>query len=219
LLVTGPRKRAAKPVAEEVPAPAVHKSLSRWEMIVKRVNAYGDFVDPILKTLLLVGVIFGSYEYFARQQSQRVEKSLALVDEWKDGGHREAWQRINDAVWPLYADASASIAEMKPNESQIGLIYGNLGDAVTGRDDDFSSPPDRDVDQVFYFFERAALCANERICDYDVLNTFLGQEARSFWLYFSRYAERRQTLGYVQYGAWTERFYSGDIRRSLIPGL
>jgi hypothetical protein len=216
--MSGPRKRPAKPV-EEAPEPAVHKSLSRWEMIVERVTAYGDFIDPILKTLLLVGVIFGSYEYFARQQSQRVEKSLALVDEWKDGGHREAWQRINDAVFPLYAEAAPAIAGMAANEDQIGLIYGNLGDTVTGRDDDFSSAADRDVDQVFYFFDRAALCANERICDYDVLDTFLGQEARTFWLYFSRYADRRRALGYAQYGSWTERFAATDIRRSAIPGI
>jgi len=59
------------------------------------------------------------------------------------------------------------------------------------------------------------LCANERICDYDVINTFLGEEARTFWLYFSRYAERRQTLGYARYGKWTERMPNGEISRSL----
>jgi hypothetical protein len=218
--VSGPAKRPARArAANAAPETGVQKSLSRWEMLVKRASAYGDVIDPILKTLILVGVIFGSYEYFARQQSERVEKSLALVDEWKDGGHREAWQRINDVVWPLYAESATAISAMEADESQVALIYGNLGDTVTGRDDRFDSTADRDVDQVFYFFERAALCANERICDYDVLNTFLGQEAKTFWLYFSRYATRRQGLGYTQYGMWTERFAQGDIRRSVIPGI
>ncbi|MHB1103214.1 MAG: hypothetical protein ACYC0C_10675 [Devosia sp.] len=101
------------------------------------------------------------------------------------------------------------------DEAQRSLIYGNLGDTITGRDDDFGSTADRDVDQVFYFFERAGLCANERICDYDVVNTFLGEEARTFWLYFSRYAQRRQAVGYARYGNWTERLAKGEVSRSL----
>ena len=64
--------------------------------------------------------------------------------------------------------------------------------------------------------ERAALCAKERICDYDVVNTCLGDAARTFWLYFSRYAERRQSVGYASYGTWTARFAHGEIRRALL---
>jgi hypothetical protein len=94
------------------------------------------------------------------------------------------------------------------------LLLGNLGDAVTGRDEDFSSSADRDVNTVFAFFDRAGLCANERICDFDVLNTFLGDAAEPFWLYFHVYADKRRAAGYVAYGAWTERFAEGRISRS-----
>ena len=138
-----------------------------------------------------------------------------LVDEWKTDGHRDAYQRINDLVWPLYAESAPLIEAAASDQAQVAMIFGNLGDGVTGRDDDFASAADRDVDQIFYFFDRAALCANERICDFDVINTFLGEEARTFWLYFSKYAERRQTLGYSSYGKWTERLAAGTISRSL----
>jgi hypothetical protein len=170
-----------------------------------------DLVSPILKILLILTVFLGGYEYVQRQQSARVEKSLQLVDQWQTGGHRDAYQRINDLVSPLFAEVAADVAD-----DQRALILGNIGETVTGRDDDLSSPPDRDADLVFEFFERAALCANERICDYDVLNTFLGQEARAFWLYFSRYAEHRRQLGYAQYGLWTARFANGEIRRAIL---
>ena len=169
-----------------------------------------DLVSPVLKILLIITVLLGGIEYFQRQQSARVEKSLQLVDQWRTGGHREAYQRINDLVAPLFAQVAASVGE-----SERALVLGNIGETVTGRDEDLSSPADKDADLVFEFFERAALCANERICDYDVLNTFLGEEAQSFWLYFSRYAEHRRELGYAQYGLWTARFATGDIRRAV----
>jgi hypothetical protein len=170
-----------------------------------------DIVSPILKVLLIVTVFLGGYEYLQRQQSARVEKSLQLVDQWRTGGHRDAYQRINDLVSPLFAAVAADVSD-----DQRPLILGNIGETVTGRDDDLTSAADKDADLVFEFFERAALCANERICDYDVLNTFLGQEAQAFWLYFSRYAEHRRQLGYAQYGLWTARFADGDIRRAIL---
>jgi hypothetical protein len=174
-----------------------------------------DYADPIFKVLLVVGVFLGGYEYLHRQQAARVEESLTLVGEWKSDGHRDAYQRINDLVWPVYSESAPLIDAAGADAAKVAMILGNLGDTVTGRDDVFSSPADRDVDQIFYFFDRAALCANERICDYDVINTFLGEEARTFWLYFSRYAERRQGLGYASYGKWTERFAKGEISRSF----
>jgi hypothetical protein len=175
-----------------------------------RGKALDDLVSPVLKILLIITVLLGGFEYFQRQQSARVEKSLQLVDQWRTGGHREAYRRINDLVAPVFADVAAGVGE-----SERALILGNIGEMVTGRDEDLTSPADKDADLVFEFFERAALCANERICDYDVLNTFLGQEAQSFWLYFSRYAEHRRQLGYAQYGLWTARFAAGDIRRAV----
>jgi hypothetical protein len=42
------------------------------------------------------------------QQPARVAQSLALVDEWKTDGHRDAYQRINDLVWPLYAESAST---------------------------------------------------------------------------------------------------------------
>lgn len=207
------RARTAPERAQEPTASAAPRT--RWQRLLAWTQELGSFVDPILKTLLLIAVLLGGYEYLSRQQSARVEKSLALVDEWQSGGHRDAYQRINDLIWPLYLESADAIGALASAAAQRVLIYGNLGETITGRDDDFSSAADRDVDQVFYFFERAGLCANERICDYDVIDTFLGEEAKTFWLYFARYAERRQALGYARYGAWTERLAKGEVRRAL----
>jgi hypothetical protein len=206
---------AAPPPAELAVEQALAEKPRRWNRLVAASKPYGDVVDAILKTLVVIGIFFGSYEYFSRQQAARIEKSLAIVDEWSSAGHRDAWGRINDAAFPLYAQSAEAIQAVAGDPAARALLYGNLGDAVTGRDADFSSQTDRDVDQIFYFFERAALCANERICDYGVINTFLGGEVHTFWLYFSRYAERRRELGYPEYGAWTARLADGNIRQAL----
>lgn len=203
-----PLAKRAKPAAKPAATPP-DAGVRSW---LKTLN---DYADPILKALLVVGVFLGGYEYLHRQQQIRVEQSLALVDEWETGGYRDAYQRINDLVWPLYAESAGMIEAASGNQAQVELIFGNLGDGITGRDNAFTSPADRDADQIFYYFDRAALCANERICDFDVINTFLGEDARTFWLYFSRYAERRQGAGYSTYGTWTERFAKGEISRSL----
>ncbi len=205
----------AKKAAKAAKTGADQEAPPRDAKLRDAMKVLGDYADPILKAMLVIGVFLGGYEYLHRQQSARVEQSLALVDEWKTDGHRDAYQRINDLVWPLYAESAPLIEAAASDEAQAAMIFGNLGDGVTGRDDDFASQADRDVDQIFYFFDRAALCSNERICDFDVINTFLGEEARTFWLYFSRYAERRQTLGYSSYGKWTERLAKGEISRSL----
>ena len=52
-----------------------------------------------------------------------------------------------------------------------------------------------------------------------MLKTFFGSEASSFWLYFGKYAERRQADGYPGYGEWTHRFVDGDISRAKFLGV
>jgi hypothetical protein len=207
------RRPTTEPAEREGEALAVDQALAtspRWRINSK---SYGEVIDAILKTLLVITVFLGGFEYFSRQQTARVEKSLALVDEWQ-GRASGAMQRINDVIWPLYAAVATDIEAASTDPALRARLLGNLGDAVTGRDEDFSSPADRDVDTVFDFFDRAGLCANERICDYDVLATFLGDAAEPFWLYFAEYAARRRAAGYVGYGAWTERFAEGQISRS-----
>lgn len=208
--------RAETPKAATVKEIAVDQALSPqpsgWSRLFAN-RPYKDVIDSVLKTLLVITVFLGGYEYFSRQQAARVEKSLALVDEWQ-ANQDAAMQRINDLIWPLYSSMAADIEAAAGEPDVRARLLGNLGDAVTGRDDDFTSAADRDVDAVFDFFDRAGLCANERICDYDVIETFLGEEARSFWLYFSRYAERRQAAGYASYGIWTARFAEARIARS-----
>ena len=127
-------------------------------------------------------------------------ESLSLVQQWETGGYQDAYERINDLLLPVYQQSAAAIASVGDDEAAKALLYGNIGEAITGKDDSFVSQPDRDVDKVFHFFERAAICSDEAICDYPVLKTFFGSEASSFWLYFGKYAERRQADGYAGYG-------------------
>src|ERR1700754_2605879 len=130
------------------PKTAVDANKTAQTPLAVRGKALDDIISPILKILLIVTVFLGGYEYLQRQQSARVEKSLQLVDQWQSGGHRDAYQRINDLVSPLFAAVAADVAD-----DQRALILGNIGETVTGRDDALTSPADRDADLVFEFFE------------------------------------------------------------------
>ena len=178
-----------------------------------------DIAALILKLVTVLALSFGLFEYDRQKADGRVTQSLTLVQEWESGGYREAYARINDLLWPIYEQNSAAIAAVGTDQAARALLYGNIGEAVTGKDDAFVSQPDKDVDMIFHFFERAAICADQSICDYGVLKTFFGSESASFWLYFAKYAERRQNDGFAGYGEWTRKFVDGDIRRAKFLGV
>jgi len=184
-----------------------------------RLNQWDEIAALVLKIVTVLALPFGLFEYDRQKADARVTQSLALVQEWESGGYRDAYTRINDLLWPIYSQNAASIQAVGDDKDGLALLYGNIGETVTGKDDAFVSEADRDVDKVFQFFERAAICADQAICDYGVLKTFFGSESGSFWLYFSKYAERRQTDGYAGYGEWTRKFVSGDVRRARFLGL
>lgn len=178
-----------------------------------------EIAAVLLKVVTVLALCFGLFEYDRQKADGRVTESLSLVQEWEAGGYRDAYAAINDMLWPIYQQSAEAIAAVGDDADRRALLYGNIGEAVTGRDDAFISDADRNVDKVFQFFERAAICSDEGICDYGVLKTFFGAEASSFWLYFGKYAERRQADGYAGYGEWTHKFVDGDIRRAKFLGL
>jgi hypothetical protein len=184
-----------------------------------RLQRFDDIAALILKIVTVLALSFGLFEYDRQKADARVSQSLSLVQEWETGGYRESYGRINDLLWPIYEQNSTAITAVGNDQAARALLYGNIGETVTGKDDAFVSQPDKDVDMIFHFFERAAICADQAICDYSVLRTFFGSESASFWLYFAKYAERRQNDGFAGYGEWTRKFVDGDIRRAKFLGL
>ncbi len=223
---------AKKRMARAESASGVARSMTRGAGIVEstlsaqhpaephtRLRRADDIAALILKIITVLALTFGLFEYDRQKADARVTQSLDLVQEWESGGYRDAYARINDLLLPIYEQNASSIAAVGKDQDARALIYGNIGETVTGKDDAFSSQPDHDADMVFQFFDRAALCADQTICDYDVLRTFFAAESESFWLYFAKYAERRQLDGYAGYGEWTHKFVDGDIRRPKFLGL
>lgn len=184
-----------------------------------RLQRADDWAALALKLVTVLALIFGLFEYDRQKADSRVTQSLALVQEWETGGYRDAYARINDLLWPIYAQNADAIAAAGNDMAQRSVLYGSIGETVTGKDDAFVSQPDKDVDMIFHFFERAAICADQAICDFSVLKTFFGAESASFWLYFAKYAERRQNDGFAGYGEWTRKFVDDDIRPVKFYGV
>ncbi|MEP7239245.1 MAG: hypothetical protein ABI697_00020 [Devosia sp.] len=184
-----------------------------------RLHRADEIAAVVLKVVTILALTFGLFEYDRQKADGRVNQSLELVKEWDSSGTQGAYTRINDAIWPLLQQATHDQGGTDIDAATREVIYANIGETITGRDDQFSSDADHDVDKVFQFFDRAATCADQGLCDYDVLKTFFGAESQSFWLYFSRYAERRQQDGYGGYANWTRKFIEGDIHRPKMFGL
>lgn len=184
-----------------------------------RLRRADEIFALILKIVTVLALSFGLFEYDRQKSDRRVSESLQLVEQWENDGFRDAYAKVNDMVWPIFDASRKAAPALFDDEKARATALANIGETVTGADDNFTTDADKTVDKVFHFFERAALCADQQICDYGVLKTFLGSEAQSFWLYFSRYADRRRLDGYPTYGKWTERLVNGQITPARFLGL
>lgn len=198
---------------EEIDAPTERQSRSRLMLsgIADHARDINAILSPLGKAVIFVTLILGGYQYLYTQHEARVARSLAYISDWNSKGYRQSFGELNALIWPIYAKNAAAIEALAASSDLRDSMLANIGERITGADTDFANTTDQQVDDIFDFFNRAAICANERICDFEVINTFLGPEARSFWQYFSRYAKRRASLGYAGYGDWTERFARGEI--------
>jgi hypothetical protein len=182
-----------------------------------RFKAAEDFISPVVKVLAVVGVVLAVAEYSDRLQTARIEAALKQVEAWDANGFRESYLALNDQIWPLFEAQRGFIASL--SEGQREKVYRNIGESVTGQDNRFDGAADKAVDKVTYFFDRAALCVHQGICDYNVIDAFVGSDIRDFWRYFYSYAERRRAAGYSEYGRWTQRFAEGSISRASVLGF
>jgi hypothetical protein len=182
-----------------------------WPRLQRHSRGLDDVLAPLAKIVLFVTILLGGYQYFYAQQELRVDRTLEYVAEWNSGRYRDAFDELNQVIWPIYSAAAAEIDALASTPEQRNDMLANIGEQVTNPGTGIAPNAAAQVDQVFSFFERAALCANERLCDFQVLDTFLGNEVRSFWTYFSRYARLKNSTGYTTYGYWTSRFAVGEI--------
>src|SRR5437868_483524 len=114
-----------------------------------RLNQWDEIAALVLKIVNVLALTFGLFEYDRQKADGRVTQSLALVQQWESGGYRDAYARINDLLWPIYSANAASIDAVGADQDARALLYGNIGEDVTGKDDAFVSPADRDVDMIF----------------------------------------------------------------------
>lgn len=184
------------------------KERPTWRRGLKTLD---EMVSPVLKALLLVSLIFGVLQYLQVRQNERVGQSLQYVSLWDADEFRRDLNAINAALAPSFQASRPEIDDARDDPKLVDGMLANLGDRLTGSDLTFDTELEAKVERIFYFFDRAAICAEEAICEYDVLRSFLGEEATAFWKYFSIYARRKHDAGYTGYGRWTERFALGTI--------
>jgi hypothetical protein len=198
--------------AEETPAgtdrPADNGKYTSWRGGMRRLD---EAVSPLLKLLLLVSLVFGVYQYLQLREGERVNQALHYVSLWETEGYRDDLAAVNAALLPSFQDSRVEIDAAAGNDELVDKMLANLGDRLTGADDTFGTELEARIERIFYFFDRAAVCADNAICEYRVLRSFFADEASDFWGYFSTYARRKRDAGYSGYGDWTERFAKGAI--------
>ena len=175
------------------------------------VKSVHDIASMILQILLVISVVVGGYQYLLLREAERVNQSLGFVSLWESEGFREDLSFINAAIATSFQLARPQIQAAEGDDQLIAAMLANLGDRVTGADAAFDTELEQKIERIFYFFDRAAICAENAICENRVMRSFLGEQAGDFWRYFSSYARRKRDAGYNGYGDWTERFASSSI--------
>lgn len=205
-----PRRATAQPKAKSEPDVLPGQA---------RFRALDEVLSPLSKIVIFVTILLGGFQYFQNQHEARVERTMSLISEWNESGLRDVYDDLNAAIWPLYSPASEQIETLVRAGANRGDLLANIGEKVTDQGTGLAPGADRHVERLFEYFERAAVCSNEHLCDYEVFELFLGNEFRSFWQYFSSFAKRKDASGYSGYGEWTERLAKGEIARRAFFGF
>lgn len=149
--------------------------------------------DPfILRALTVIGVVgtiaVGYLEYRSFLDTERSKRSLELIDEWEAKGYRDDLEIVSDRLSAL-EDAGRQRLEANGIEATGALV----ADFVTNRLADDVGGLSEELDRLFYFFNKLALCISEDVCAPGILIRFFGPTMRNTTDRFDAYIEFRRT--------------------------
>ncbi|CUH76276.1 hypothetical protein SAMN04488093_10115 [Tropicibacter naphthalenivorans] len=131
---------------------------------------------------LIVGGLFGAYEYADRKEMQRATETMAMIEIWETRGAQQAYLDLSRALEKHLSDTPAEDRNDPDN-------------ALTLRDN-IARRAMRDhpgaYDKVVYFFSRLSLCVQASLCSEPVARTFFGDSLHSFKSWFEDEKARRR---------------------------
>lgn len=146
-------------------------------------------ISHLMSLLGLLTLIFGVFQYVGTVRAERAGRTLEMIEDWVDGGYRDAFLGLAARTEPLVAKARANLgdpsaaseADLREARSQIVAV---VLDGAEG---------DAQFDKVVYYFNRLGLCLEARLCLDDTARIFFADTLDDFLSVFGdEIAARRQ---------------------------
>lgn len=161
----------------------------RTSLATKIANAVGVLAG--LATVIgVVGAIVAVLEYSGRGEAERAEATLKIVDSWEDDGYKASLENLSVGL-------ASRLSGLPPNELKVlqGMDTAQQAPILASIGDDYIVENGAaSVDELFYFFTKLTVCVSAELCSVNAVDAFFGEPVRTFWLYFSNYADRQRDL-------------------------
>lgn len=159
---------------------------------------------------VVVGGIFGAYEYADRKEMQRAAETLRMIEIWETRGAQEAYLALSSSL-------EAKLRELPQSQTQDLARADILRDNLARRA--LREHPGA-YDQVVYFFTRLSLCIEAALCSEPVARTFFSDSLDGFLSWFESEITRRRVLSKShaeELDVLSGLFANPDFRKPALP--
>jgi len=148
-----------------------------------------NWLEFMLKVLVITGSIGGIYQYFDVKQENRVKKTMEFLDNFNSGNLQSAQLNLSE-FWEGY---HAKIRQLNQatveNEEARTLILERIVLPVISH-----NKQQKDIDLMVGFFENLQVCIVGRICEEHTTKIFFGSYAASFFNLYEPWIKRRREI-------------------------
>lgn len=131
---------------------------------------------------LIVGGLFGAYEYADRKEMQRAVETMEMIEIWETRGAQQAYQDLSLTLEHLLSDVPTE--DRNDPDNALTLRANLVRRAMRKHPDAYN--------KVVYFFTRLSLCVQASLCSEIVSQTFFGDSLESFQTWFAEEKEQRR---------------------------
>jgi hypothetical protein len=160
-----------------------------------------------VRLLIVIGGVFSVLQYLDTREENRVERTLQLIELWEQDEFQAAQRAIGNRLEALNAQFG-ELLDRNATEQELSVYFDRIGAAAMQPDGGAMPVAEfRDhFDRMLYFLNRMAFCVEGKLCSREVVDTYFGDFAKSFWAYFGGYAREQRSELTPNYAAPLEAY-------------
>jgi hypothetical protein len=178
-----------------------------WRMIV---YAWSGLA---VRIVLVAGAIFSVYQFLLAREETRIQRALEMVQLWEQPEYQAAQRAVKKRVDALNTRYATLLGD-QPTSNDRSFLMKKIGlEAMTPEGGSQSAEEfQEEFDRVVYFLNRIAFCVEGNLCSRDVIDAYFRDYAKSFWDYFSGYADRQRDTVSPTYAQPIEAYVLSDFK-------